>query len=413
MSKVNAAGQVFSTEDYENAPLRYSRPLLQAKIEIGHALCLCTSPNPQLVIRRVASKSGDRFCLATWPNKGTEHATSCRFYHSEDDYAFDRAKRLAAIMVNDDGFSIRPDFSLRRLNAQPTTPLPRASNAPRGASAQRDTMGLLGTLEYLWQTAGLNQWQHSSLPSNPARWTNLVTRLTSVLAQGRLGSQSLEDITYVVPAFDIDRQEENEAKFTAMLDQHKKTPEATPSFLVIGEVKRVVRSEKTFRVFLRHHAQSLFMFPSLAGAIATRYPVAESMLLKEDERDDHVVGLFLVEVTDRGNLWVRDAALMPCSREYIPCDSSYEVRLANQLTNERRAFVKPLRLEYDDDLLPDFKLMDTHKPISMEVWGMNTPEYNAHRDEKISRYRARGETLWEWEAWRSASIPVIPPKRTF
>jgi hypothetical protein len=223
----------------------------------------------------------------------------------------------------------------------------------------------------------------------------------------------LHDICYVVPAFATDRQEEIAAKLTAMMDQHSKTAEATPSFLVIGEVKRVARAEKTFRVFLRHHARSLYMFPSLASAIAKSYPVAESLLNNDNDRDGHVVGLFLVEVTDRGNLWVRDAALMACSREYIPCDSSHEVRLANQLTNERRAFVKPLRLEYDDDLLPDFRLMDTHKPISMEVWGMNTPEYNAHRDEKISRYRARGEALWEWEAWRTASMPIIPPKSAF
>ncbi len=66
---------------------------------------------------------------------------------------------------------------------------------------------------------------------------------------------------------------------------------------------------------------------------------------------------------------------MACSREYISCDSCHEIRLANRLTNARRAFVKPLRLEYTDDLLPDFKLMDEHKPISMEVWGMNTPKW--------------------------------------
>ena len=412
MSKVSAAGQVFSTEDYENAPHCYARALEQAKTEVGHAMCLCTSPNPQLVVRRVGSKSGDRFFLATWPNRGTEHAPSCRFYHSEDEYELDRAKRLSAIMINEDGFSIKPDFTLKRTLAQSNRPAHQEANEPKNPRTQRDTMGLLGTLEYLWQTAGLNQWQHNSLPGNQARWTNLVTRLSSVLAQGRLGKQSLLDITYVVPAFEMARQDEISAQFAAIVDRHKKTAEVSPSFLVIGEVKKVESSAKSVRVHLRHHARALYMFPSLAGAIAKRYPIAEALLNTTDGRDNRVIGLFLVDVTDKGNLWVRDAALMACSREYIPCDSSHEVRLANQLTNERRAFVKPLRLEYADDLLPDFKLMDAHRPISMEVWGMNTFEYNQHREEKISRYRMRGELLWEWEAWRTSVIPVIPPKST-
>jgi Protein of unknown function (DUF1173) len=410
MSQVSAVGHVFSTEDYENAPLFYARSLEKAKIEVGHALCLCTKPNPHLVVRRVGSKSGDRFFLATWPNKGTEHAPSCRFYHSEDEYELDRAKRLAAIMLNEHGFSIKPDFTLKRTIAEAKKPASREPNETQHPRTQRDTMGLLGTLEYLWQTAGLNQWQHSSLPGNPARWTNLVTRLTSVLAQGLLGKQSLLDITYVVPAFEVAKQDEISAHFGAIVDRHKKTAEVSPSFLVIGEVKTVESTAKSVRVHLRHHPRALYMFPSLGNAIAARYPIAEALLNNPDGRDCRVIGLFLVDVTDKGNLWVRDAALMACSREYIPCDSSHEIRLANQLTNARRAFVKPLRLEYTDDLLPDFKLMDAHKPISMEVWGMNTPEYNAHRDEKINRYRARGEALWEWEAWRTSNIPVIPLK---
>ena len=44
---------------------------------------------------------------------------------------------------------------------------------------------------------------------------------------------------------------------------------------------------------------------------------------------------------------------------------------------------------------------------------MNTPEYNAHRDEKISRYRARGEALWELEAFRASMILVAPPKAVY
>lgn len=120
MSRVLAAGSLIAVEDYDEAnPEAFGQALERAKVEHGHALCLCTIPNPQLVVRRVNYTMGDRFFLATWPHKGGAHAPTRRFFHSEDEYRTGKAKRLTAVQQSEDGFTIKADFSLKRLNRAP------------------------------------------------------------------------------------------------------------------------------------------------------------------------------------------------------------------------------------------------------------------------------------------------------
>ncbi len=411
--KILAAGQLISIEDLEVNPLKFGAALARAKAEHGFALCLCTAPNPQLVIRRArVGEGGDRFFLATWPNRGTAHGRSCRFHHSEDEYEEARAKRLAAIEEREDGFSIKADFSLLRKTAAPDEPEPARVHPDRNGVArpQRDTLGLLGMLEYLWRSAGLHKWSPGSLRN----WTEVTTRLDSVRAQGNIGAQPMDGLLYLVPPFVPARKDDIAARFSAMLARYAPTPTATPSFLVLGEIRGVEDHGKTVLTHLAHHGRALFMFASLARALAVRYPAAEAQLGRfegvepDPERVARVIGLFLVEVTDKGNLWVRDAALMLCSRAYLPADSSHETRLANRLVNERRTFEKPIRSEPGDDVLPDFVLHDTGAKTVMEVWGMNTPEYQERKEQKRVLYSGRGEVLWEWDAWRDVAIPVLP-----
>ena len=408
MTKVQAAGQVFSVDDYEDNPTAFSRVLEAAKIKPGYATCLCRQPYQQLVVRRVASKDGDRFFLATWPNTGTSHALECRFHHSEDEYEEGRAKRLAAVITSDDGFTIKPDFTLVRMTSIATQAKKTLGDAvPTANGTQRSTLGLLGTLEFLWETAGLNKWLASYPRAAPQRWTNLVTRVNSVLAQGKMGGRRLTDLFYVVPAYNPIDQDAINARLAAMIDAHKPSPIAVPSFLVLGEVAQVREAGKAVQVKLRHQAQPLWMFPSLGEQIGKRYRSAESLLVSQS-RDGRVIGLFAVEVTSKGGLWVKDAALMACSREYIPCDSRHEIHLANLLTHQSRSFVKPLRMEDDADVLPDFKLFDCGRTTVMEVWGMDTPEYNAHRALKIDRYKQAGVPLWQWDAFKDVPPPPLP-----
>ena len=109
---------------------------------------------------------------------------------------------------------------------------------------------------------------------------------------------------------------------------------------------------------------------------------------------------------------VIDVALMTVSPRFIPIDSGYEGAVEEKLWQEKRAFIKPLRYDGEEDEFPDFVLKDVPgvDALPMEVLGMNTPEYLLHMQEKSDHYDAEyGQgRWWYWEATVTSKIPAFP-----
>jgi hypothetical protein len=313
---VLAAGVAIGIADYEADPARFSRDLARAKAEHGHALCLCTEPRPQLVVRRVPGPEGDRHFLATWPNGGTAHARGCRFFRSEDQYEDARARAQAAVIEDEGGFNIKPGFSLRRVEAGAAEETHRSSpprSEPTGgpATAQRASLGLPQTLDYLWRAAGLGH------DAGDRRWGDVVASLANVIAQGTVGAMPLAAVMHLVPVFDSARKSAIDADWMAFLEQFHRTERTVPLFLVLGEVKATQRAGQAVATHLRHFAPLLFMSTGLGKALADRFPAAEACLA-DPSSGERVVGLFQCEISARNKLWVNDAALLRVTRHYAP-----------------------------------------------------------------------------------------------
>ncbi len=103
---------------------------------------------------------------------------------------------------------------------------------------------------------------------------------------------------------------------------------------------------------------------------------------------------------------VIDASLFVTTEDFIPVDSSYERILSDVLVKNERKFIKPLSVE--EGLMPDFILVDTPKPVYLEVWGMDSPEYLARKQEKRQIYRSRNMPIWEWNAQQEPDPPALP-----
>ena len=387
-------------------PVTFGELLSKAKTEIGYALCNCTTPPQKLVIRRKHSDSGDKYFLATWPNNGDAHNPNCRFFVSEKAYADNaEANRLAAIQENNIGFQVNADFSMRRCIQNSTAPGKKLETADKKSTDndQRSATGLLGTLQYLWRRAGLNNCNLES-----RNWRSIVANLNTVISNGKIGKHSISEILYIIPVFEHVNKEQNAQKWHQFFSKFERTAEFVPSFLILGEIKNTILGEQCVITNLRNFPYSIYMTESFAKSIAKKFPVEESFLRSEDN-SGRVVGLFLVEKSVKGNLAVSDVALMLVSNEYIPCDSHYELRLANKLVAEKRVFEKPTTPYPAIGIMPDFVLLDTHFPIYIEVWGMQTPEYLERKAEKIRQYDEQGLDLWQWDAISSRLIPDLPP----
>nr|WP_264704841.1 DUF1173 domain-containing protein [Pantoea agglomerans] len=90
----------------------------------------------------------------------------------------------------------------------------------------------------------------------------------------------------------------------------------------------------------------------------------------------------------RSSCRIIDAALMTVSPRYIPLDSRYEGMVEARLWEEKRAFIKPLRYDGEENVFPDFVLTDVAgaEALPMEVFGMNTPDYLQRKQVKTVAY---------------------------
>jgi hypothetical protein len=85
--------------------------------------------------------------------------------------------------------------------------------------------------------------------------------------------------------------------------------------------------------------------------------------------------------------------------------------MSNRLVAERRVFEKPVRLQPEDDMLPDFVLLDTRPPTHIEVYGMNGLASYERRKKEKQRLRAeRCIPAVEWNIERDNLTDVsLPP----
>jgi hypothetical protein len=376
--------------------------MVAAKAAPGHAQCLCTSPARKLVVRTV----GKRHFLAVWPHDGHHHHFACPFYRAEVDAGGAGSQVEPAVRETEDGFDVAADFPLSRiLKRQPPDPAAQSTalHAP-AYRTQRSRMGLLGLLQHLWTVGGLNRWGRGWKRD----WWRVTQELIGVIEQGSLGAKPMMEQLYLVPEFSLKRKDLIDQAWDDFKSRLVPSEEQVRMGLVVGEIKDFGSSSFGYKTTLRHFPTPLYLKQELRQKLSESYPRAFHKL--NASLDQRNIGIFLVELAPKGYLNVIDGALMACSLQYIPVDSSYEAQVAHKLVDEGRAFSKPLRLEVDASSLPDFVLTDTNPPCVMEVYGMTSSEYLERKAQKQARYREEGKPVWAWDAAVDKHMPRFPER---
>jgi hypothetical protein len=108
---------------------------------------------------------------------------------------------------------------------------------------------------------------------------------------------------------------------------------------------------------------------------------------------------------------VERCASLPVDTRFTPVDSQYEIQFSDYLAKHAVAYEKPMEVMSagdDEQLKPDYILLNTINDVYAEVWGMNTPEYNARKLAKQKAYADANWELMEWNAISNAPMPAIP-----
>ncbi|WP_061160404.1 DUF1173 family protein [Caballeronia temeraria] len=396
-------------EEVQDNPARYARQLERAKVSSGYAVCRCTTGAGGDPLRLVVRRYGALFHLARWPDEGPRHdAQSCSFYAAGPSADSANPDSLDAIRQTPAGLNVKLDASLA---VRTVEPVPRSASNLSGAGPTRRCAPFLGFLQRVWLEAGLNVWTGA-----PARsWGQCNAQLLAALGDGKLNGKPMQDVLHVMRRYDESEGPSIVAEFDRFLARITTTPEATQRGIVITEVRSVDNSKFGFVLRLRQTSRTLFASKAIIDAASKSFRSAWAQIGAPTAR---VVALAVNERTlgkgdKEGNLRIVDVALQLCNSTFIPCDSSYEVAMANRLVAERRRFKKPLRLMPGDDTLPDSRLTDTSTPTAIEVYGMlDNAQYLARKTQKQAIYARAATPCVEWippAALESIRLPVAAP----
>jgi hypothetical protein len=375
-------------EEVQDNPAKYAERLGRAKKLPGHAICGCKPPVPGRPLRLVVRRHGTVFHVARWPDEGPLHnRDTCPFFAEKSSQGVVGVDPDDAIRVTPDGMDVKLDVSFTIRTAGPVT---RGAASTGTGSHSRRATPLLAFLQRLWLDARLNHWTGGT----HRNWGTCNAQVLAQLGDGKINGKPMQDVLHVMRLFEKDAAETIKAEFEAFLGRITRTDAATERGIVIAELKAVEKSKYGFAVKIRQTYETFYASTEIIDAAAKSYRHAWPQIGQPDAR---VVVVMVLERTRDNNLRIVDIAAQLCNRAFIPCDSSYEVEMANRLVLERRRFEKPMRFSDADEVLPDFILSDTSTPTFIEVYGMESnAQYRARKAEKQAIYARKQTRVVEW-----------------
>ena len=405
-------------------PQSHQPQLRAAKDRYGSALCDCRSSPLQLVIRE---RMGKLF-LAAWPDQAAKHALDCPFYSEHRE----TAGRYAPEAIEREGDLTRVALSHplvhENRNRQGSEPQQRAPVAAPDADrkpVQKSAMHLWGLLHYLWEEAGLNRWY----PGWHRDWGLVRYMLRRVAQNTMVGDKPLIEALYIPPVWNPRKKEEIQQhwnQFFTPLQENNRRSEMVASGFVIGTVRSLDPTDYGHVIQLHHHSARFYMDQRISDNAAhfsrRGWAAAKHLEAEYDPLDKpYVVAAMRVESSSSGRPTIVEVALMRVSHRYIPVSSSYEDKLARQLIEQDRQFVKPLHYDSHNLVLPDFVLKDVLEvdrmgdkhatSVALYVYGPAITSQQKPKIEAADRQYAKESGLgyWQWDAAKNKDMPELPP----
>jgi len=394
----------------EQDPVAWSRLLESTRMARSQAWCLCRGEPSELAM--YVARHGNTLALKRAPGSGPKHHPNCPSY-AEESTILNRSLHAhpAIERMDDGGLRIQIDVPLRTLKAPALPKAHSARNEQRLPGHTRKTLTLLGLLEVLWERAGLHRWHPQA---GPRLLGAVYRKLIEESFEVAVGRAAGADIIYI-PDTRLDEPSmqrkvgDIKARFRA-LNSICKTGEV-PILLMVGEVRALfdARYGSGMRLKGLPDSATIWLSRELAGDVSRRFEAPVRRFLEGKSYTGKIFCITGVQISSNGSLNATSCSFMETSGNFIPVDSRHELVFSDYLVENRRHFTKPLRFSASDETHPDFILHDTPQgDWYLEIWGMNTPEYNKKKQQKIDSYRLAGKRLWQWDARRSKEFGPIP-----
>lgn len=383
--------------------------------------CLCCKRDTVTTKRRLKvsySTKTDKYWLSAWPHTGSEHSQNCRYYSAWTNAVLAKGYNSDVLTTHsDNSVSIKLKVSLDTKTVTKSDD-DKVSKTVTRTGNSKTSISLLGLTHYMWEKAQINVWRPAFDKKRTFSW--LASRLRKEAALIKVGKTKLSDVLLLNASPTGEQQDRNRERAISARDNKQRlviisilhsdpkkalaqiesgtlllsSPFGIPKLEISQNVFNQTKS--SFERELNHWKNGKKTIAIIQTESPVNYDRTEKGMNVPDRKAE-VISMQLMAVTER----------------LIPIDSSYEERLEKKLHEESRSFIKPLRYDLSEGILPDFILTDTDEGYSpMEVFGMNHDQYLQRRDEKIQFYNEQyGEAgWWSWDATTQDLIPNFPSK---
>lgn len=373
-------------------------------------LCLCR-PDEKLPLY-ISFRHGAHV-LSRWPGTGARHAPGCEHYEAPDFLTGLGQVKGSAIVENQETgeTDLRFAFPLSRGPAR-AAPSAMTNDKPSiKSNGQRLTMR--GLLHFLWDKAQLTHW-HPRM-AGKRNWYVVRRALLTAALSCRARGTSFGASLFIPETFKLDGKDEIMARRRSELAPVLASRDTI--MVVIGEVKSIESARFGEKIVLRHLPDWPFtMDADMARRFHKRFAV-EQQLWNGDGSNGHLVMAASFSVSPSGYPEVIEMSVMPVSHEWLPFESLDEHALLAKAVQERRRFVKGLRLNLGTEVpIASLSLTDTGA-LATAVF-LESNQLDAAYDEALAALmRTPGVEHATWSPGRSlpegrARIPSIVQKNS-
>lgn len=398
--------------DFSNLTQEQRNKLLKPyhKNGISYVICTCKQQSrvPLIVFLKESS-----YYLRAYPNNSNreKHHKNCVHYTPTEEDLISCGYSKDAIHQDEEGdyvFSLSVPLNSRTKSVETDKHSYTFTNG--SSRSVRNTITLLGLLNFLWEQARLNVYMEDKPIKNI--WNRIRKTAYFIRPKG------FNNLNYGLSEYLILPKEADEKQWkynSAKLNQahEKKKYIMFIVSLSSDDIKSLGLDDATTAEvkFYDYLSVSVKIAKKSASDILASfhnsYGNAINRVLRDSSTKLILIGTAEVkEFKDSKYAEVRSLSAMPVSHERIPFDSSHEKTLTDHLINDGRSFEKPLRYDQASDLkvFPDFILLDTSPKCLLEVYGMDTPEYLERKHEKIAIYESINPDQylhWDWDVMKS------------
>lgn len=390
------------SECYQQGSQDLDAGLARAYASKSRPQCLCHG-EPGLPMY-IAFVNG-RYWLKRMPKTGRVHATGCPSWEMPEVFSGLKDLEKTGFTYEEDRVKLKLDFALSRRGAAGAPPAATSEEDKATVKGEGRRFTLRSLVHYLWDEAGLTQWDSSSRKRN---WAYVSDVLLEAASNKTVKQNGLLDFLYIPPAWTREKAQELEssrlARFAAAENGDPKGSHKL--LLLIGDLKEIRTDGQEPVAVITHVPTVTFLMDQKLDDRLRRLFGKELNLFKScGTRVRHCILAATFYVATGGAPVIDEACLMLTTEDWIPIESAYEGNLIDDLVQDHRSFLRVLRYNRPRKAIMPTVLLTDHddEPIAMYVAGSPAPPTT-----EVEKAAKEASTeAWIWDL--SPEEPKRPP----